>query len=248
MAENKFDKPYLSLWEILCLIAYGIPEETGGTQWREQQPPFKNWSPKDRAADQLTKAHSEVLNEGEDRFFAAIKSLEREMRVGTVNPLGRHRHDALRAVIPLTDRASLVIDLIGGFNESGGLHPDKPSFNDQHVWIDLLFPWDEAVALWPAAGGNEAQREETPKPAVTTLRSAGRPTLGEEIKSAYEALRKADEIDFSAPKNRLYEPIRAKVRERIGDPAASKGLQSEAIRSVIGPLFDTDKATRNTSP
>lgn len=152
MAENKSDRPYLSLGETLCLIAYGIPEETGGSQWRRQQPGFMNRVPKKPVADHLAEAHSKVIHEEMRRFSSARRSLEQEMRRGTINPRGLHPHEAIQTVIPLVDRMSLVIDPFGGVDESGELHPDKISFNDQHTWRYLLFPSDEALALWPPAG------------------------------------------------------------------------------------------------
>ena len=152
MTENKSDRPYLSLSETLCLIAYDIPEETGGSQWRRQQPGFINRAPKKPVADHLAEAHSKVIHEETRRFISARRSLENEMRRGTINPLGRHPHEGIRTVIPLVDRASLVIDVIGGFDGSGELHPDKVSFNDHHTWRDLLFPSDEVFAMWAPAG------------------------------------------------------------------------------------------------
>lgn len=152
MAENKSDRPYLSLGETLCLIAYGIPEETGGSQWRRQHPGFMNRVPKKPVADHLAEAHSKVIHEEMRLFSSARRSLEQEMRRGTINPRGLHPHEAIQTVIPLVDRMSLVIDPFGGVDESGELHPDKISFNDQHTWRYLLFPSDEAFALWPPAG------------------------------------------------------------------------------------------------
>ena len=78
--------------------------------------------------------------------------------------------------------------------------------------------------------------------------AAGRPTLKTEIEAAYKELRDAKEIDFDAPKNKLYEPIRKKVRAYKNDPSLEKGLQNEAIRKVIYQLFETDKSARPTSP
>ena len=152
MAENKSDRPYLSLSETLCLIAFGIPEETGGSQWRRQQPGFMNRAPKKPVANHLAEAHGKVIHEEIRRFLSASRSLEQEMRRGTINPLGLHPDEAIQTVIPLVDRASLVIDPFGGDDESGELHPDRISFNDQHTWQHLLFPSDEAFALWPPAG------------------------------------------------------------------------------------------------
>ncbi len=83
---------------------------------------------------------------------------------------------------------------------------------------------------------------------VPSPRSLGRPTYKPEIEAAYKALRDAKEIDFDAPKNKLYEPIRKKVRAYKDDPSLEKGLQNEAIRKVIYPLFETDKSARPTSP
>ena len=171
MTENKSDRPYLSLSETLCLIAYGIPEETGGSQWRRQQPGFMNRAPKKPVADHLAEAHSKVIDEETRRFFSARRPLEKEMRRGTINPLGLHPHEAIQTVIPLVDRASLVIDPIGGDDESGELHPDRISFNDQHTWRYLLFPSDEAFALWPPAAqqtkprmGRPTEQDEARKP------------------------------------------------------------------------------------
>ncbi len=78
--------------------------------------------------------------------------------------------------------------------------------------------------------------------------AAGRPTLKTEIEAAYKELRDAEEIDFDAPKNKLYEPIRKKVRAYKNAPSLEKGLQNEAIRKVIYQLFETDKSARSTSP
>lgn len=83
---------------------------------------------------------------------------------------------------------------------------------------------------------------------VPSPHSPGRPTYRPEIEAAYKALRDAKEIDFDAPKNKLYEPIRKKVRAHKNDPSLEKGLQDEAIRKVIYQLFETDKSARPTSP
>ena len=79
-------------------------------------------------------------------------------------------------------------------------------------------------------------------------RPSGRPSLGLEIEAAYKELRGTAEIDFDAPKKRLYEPIREKVREHKRDPSLKKGLQDEAIRKVISPLFEVDKNRHLASP
>ena len=79
-------------------------------------------------------------------------------------------------------------------------------------------------------------------------REAGRPSLKLEIEAAYQDLHDAGEIDFNAPKKRLYEPIREKVRERKGAPGLQQGLGDEAIRQFIHPLFEADKNKRSASP
>ena len=79
------------------------------------------------------------------------------------------------------------------------------------------------------------------------MNSVGRPTLKPEIEAAYQDLLDAGEIDFDAPKKRLYEPIREKVRGDKSNPNLY-GLGDEAIRKVISPLFDADKNKRSASP
>lgn len=76
----------------------------------------------------------------------------------------------------------------------------------------------------------------------------GRPTLEPEIKAAYKEICGAGDINFDAPKNRLYEPIREKVRKYKGDSCLQRGLGKEAIRKVISPLFEADKEARAASP
>ena len=78
--------------------------------------------------------------------------------------------------------------------------------------------------------------------------SKGRPTFKTEIEATYKELRDAGDINFGAPQNRLYEPIRQKIRAYKNDPSLEKGLQEEAIRKVISPLFEADKNKRPGSP
>ena len=75
----------------------------------------------------------------------------------------------------------------------------------------------------------------------------GRPSLREEIKTAYRKLAGAGEVDFDAPKKSLYQPIRKVISD--GKPPVAeelntvpKGLGDEAIRRAIAPLFNADKA------
>ena len=60
------------------------------------------------------------------------------------------------------------------------------------------------------------------------------------IEREYRLLRDDDEIDFSAPMNRLY-PV---VRERVAAKRNSnrKGLGDEAIRRAITALFQEGKS------
>ena len=76
----------------------------------------------------------------------------------------------------------------------------------------------------------------------------GRPTFMTEIEAAYKELRDAKEIDFDAPKNKLFEPIREKVRAYKNDLSLQRGLGDEAIRKAIHPLFEKDKSAHSTSP
>ena len=85
-------------------------------------------------------------------------------------------------------------------------------------------------------------------PAPGGAKKIGRPTLKDEIEAAYQGLREARQIDFDARINCLYEPIRKKVQEIKDDPSLKKGLQNEAIRKVISPLFEADKNRRSASP
>ena len=78
--------------------------------------------------------------------------------------------------------------------------------------------------------------------------SGGRPTLKIEIEAAYKEIRDIGDINYDAPKIRLYDQIRKKVREYKGDQNLEKGLQKEAILKVIRPLFKTDKNKRSASP
>ena len=103
---------------------------------------------------------------------------------------------------------------------------------------DRLMPATPAVLPEPAIIAGGASR----------ARIGGRPTLEPEIKAAYKELLDAGKIDFDAPKIRLYEPIREKVREHKGDPSLQRGLGKEAIRKVISPLFEADKNKRSASP
>lgn len=76
----------------------------------------------------------------------------------------------------------------------------------------------------------------------------GRPTAKAEIEAAYQDLRGAGKIDFGAPKARLYQPIREKVRGDKESPDLWTGLGDEAIRKAISPLFEQDKNKARASP
>ena len=147
--------------------------------------------------------------------------------------------------------------------------PVEPSKQPEHIPAHL---WD-ILALDPdantASGGGleyvrvrfyegEYERRLTAAPSpyasdplagkADRPREAGRPSLKLEIEAAYQDLHDAGEIDFNAPKKRLYEPIRGKVRERKGAPGLQQGLGDEAIRQFIHPLFEADKNKRSASP
>jgi hypothetical protein len=115
---------------------------------------------------------------------------------------------------------------------------------------------DAALALEMVSARGTGVKPATPavlpEPAViaggaSRASEGGRPTLGPEIEAAYKELRNAGDINFDAPKIRLYEPIREKVREYKGDPSLQRGLGNEAIRKVISPLFEEDKNKRSAS-
>lgn len=72
--------------------------------------------------------------------------------------------------------------------------------------------------------------------------SPGRPTHIEHIIGAYERLRDQGEIDFSAPLNALYEPIRNIVAMETQTPLEKlKGIGNEAIRKKIRTFFNADR-------
>ena len=75
----------------------------------------------------------------------------------------------------------------------------------------------------------------------------GRPSYADDIREAYESLRDDGKVDFAAPKNRLYGPIRAIVQERRKLGQNDKGLRGEAIRKAIANLFEVDRE-RQASP
>lgn len=140
----------------------------------------------------------------------------------------------------------------------------------QDGWTDVELNWGEIKRLrgetsaWPQNKRNELAVTDEPSPApdskggTTALPAApqsdakirkatvGRPSHRTEIQAAYKKLVEAGEIDFDAPKTATYEPIRQKVRRVLGNEVA--GLGDEAIRLVIAPLFDRDKAAKALCP
>ena len=137
------------------------------------------------------------------------------------------------------------------------------------AWADRIGPAHIEVddrmrrALSQMADSPDGTVKEEPQPAVSKSKAIaedrdggrpklkqgkGRPTLMTEIEAAYKELRDAEEIDFDAPLNKLYGPIRKKVRAYKNDPSLKKGLGIEAIRKVISPPFETGKSARSTSP
>ena len=91
--------------------------------------------------------------------------------------------------------------------------------------------------LGPEEKSATGQAANKAKQAMQALLEARR----DEIKTAYEALRDDEKVDYAARLNCLFEPIRAKVREMRGDPGLTKGLGDQAIRIWITPLFEEDK-------
>ncbi len=168
----------------------------------------------------------------DDRSVADFDKAERELatayKSGKVRLLGRDGEFSRRKKIPV-----LQLD-DPHFEAAGNAVYEKPEPWDSHCWIDVRLDRQEVLAEWP-------DPDQLP-------RRTGRPTYKSEIAAAYRELLDAGEIDFNAPKTRLYEPIRKKVREYKGDPSLEKGLRDEAIRKVIHPLFDGDKNERSASP
>ena len=78
-------------------------------------------------------------------------------------------------------------------------------------------------------------------------RGPGRPSLKPNIIAAYRELRDEGKIDFKVPKNRLYGPIRRRVRQARKKPDL-KGLGDEAIRLAISRPFEADKKKADVSP
>ena len=77
----------------------------------------------------------------------------------------------------------------------------------------------------------------------------GRPSLKDEIETAYRHLADAGKINFDKPRSETYNPIRQKVRKALGVTTKKEvaGLGGETIRQVIATLFDRDKAARPPS-
>ena len=117
--------------------------------------------------------------------------------------------------------------------------PPHPKWN----WLgELCEVWSEesGVALAGPPPRLASSANAVSAPNQKEPRKVGRPSTKREIEEAYKALRDADEVDYSAPQNAVFEKIRSKVgpgREGFGD---------EAIRRVIKPLFDGDKELRGT--
>lgn len=91
------------------------------------------------------------------------------------------------------------------------------------VLTDFQHRWARIQGITPSQQGAPAK--------------LGRPTNTAEIFAAYKKLKNDKCIDFTAPKNRLYEPIRRLVRQ---DTNVEKGLSDEAIRGAISSRFDED--------
>ena len=117
---------------------------------------------------------------------------------------------------------------------------DRP-INQTDSEIDATASVEEGVADGSSSHSADNLPDKQPS-------RVGRPTLDAEIKVAYQGLLEAGEINFDAPKARVYEPIRKKVQEREGAPDLLQGLGDEAIRKVIRKLFEEDKNKRSASP
>ena len=162
------------------------------------------------------------LQERRRRF--ALPLIVRECADGTRKARGQRPNSAEWEDIPHTDfNGSEIGDYTSNLIATPDGMPKNPD-NEEVIWRRVM------VSV----------------PGGTSI--GGRPTLEPEIKAAYKELRDAGDINFDAPKTRLNEPIREKVREYKGDPSLQQGLGNEAIRKVISRLFDADKNARSTSP
>ena len=117
---------------------------------------------------------------------------------------------------------------------------DRP-INQTDSGIDATASVEEGVADGSSSHSADNLPDKQPS-------RVGRPTLDAEIKVAYQELRDAGDINYDAPMNTLYEPIRKKIQAHKGNPSLKKGLRDEAIRKVISPLFEEDKNKRLVSP
>ena len=69
----------------------------------------------------------------------------------------------------------------------------------------------------------------------------GRPSLAKQIIEAYEALKKDGQIDYEVSQMSHVEAVRQAVWVLYPELKNSKGLEDEAIRNKIGPLFNAEK-------
>ncbi len=121
--------------------------------------------------------------------------------------------------------------------------------NVLRLWKAVLdgAPQDDLEEIFDASRTEpDLQPKET---GVEVKIELGRPSLKDEIETAYRHLADAGKINFDRPKTETYEPIRQGVRKALGVTTTNEvaGLGDETIRQVIATLFDRDKAARPPS-
>ena len=183
-----------------------------------------------------------------DNFNEAKGAVITASKVGKLHVLGLKNNRGDLEEIPPTAWAELDF-----YFEPPHAAPRHPNYSRREAtrWYELKYLSNEILTLWPDMLDEIALSDHEPAPLPAPpepTSSSGRPTLKTEIEAAYKALRDGAEIDFKAPKNRVYEPIREKVRGYKKDPRLQRGLGDEAIRKVIHPLFEKDKSVHSTSP
>lgn len=143
----------------------------------------------------------------------------------------------------------------GQLKAYGFATPRRPSDSPQPVPPDLwngIIGWDsskvrsdsltmEAVRLIPPHWETELLAQQVS--AGSDMRP-GRPSRGDQIVEAFEALDEAGQIDYAAPMAQTFDPIRNRVQATHPDEG-TKGLSEKTIAKTISARFNERKESSN---
>lgn len=145
---ESFPSTHLNLWEAICLLAYGIASENGGSDWREAELAGAGVMSEDSRKDDEKDRHTrdKIQNEETNRFFWAVETLERAAEAEEIQVLGHREHHAELPLIPSKDFINGSLDPIG--KTGGCLNPAEGTVDyDRRVWMGLQFKRAEIEGL-----------------------------------------------------------------------------------------------------